>query len=329
MGDDATGGTSDPATWVPGPRDDLAWWGLGRFAVGVALGAVHHHREFPASLLAERKGDRVVSVCLPARNEAATVGQIVACIREHLVEAVPVVDEILVIDDHSSDGTADVAADAGAKVVSAAEVLHEYGEGHGKGEALWKSVYAASGDLLVWCDADVANFGDHFVRGLVGPLLSDDDVAFVKGFYRRPESGTLGGGRVTELTARPLLALLFPDLAEVVQPLGGEFAARRSVVEQVPFVEGYGVDLALLVDIAQRFGPGVIAQVDLDERVDRNRSLTELGPQAVAVLEAGLRRAGVALADQPVLHRPGSEPLPVEFAERPPMATIAEYQARR
>jgi glucosyl-3-phosphoglycerate synthase len=309
--------------------DELASEGRDRFAGGVALGAVSHHREYPAALLVECKGDRAVSVCLPARNEAATVGQIVASIRHGLVERAPLVDEILVVDDHSTDGTADVAVDAGAKVVSAADVLPHYGEGHGKGEALWKSVYAADGDLLVWCDADVANFADHFVRGLVGPLLVDADVAFVKGFYHRPESGMLGGGRVTELTARPLLSLFFPELAGVIQPLGGEFAARRDAVEQVPFVEGYGVDLALLIDIAARFGPASIAQVDLDERVDRNRSLAELGPQAVAVLQTGLRRAGVSTADPPVLRRPGQAPLPVDFAERPPMDTVPEYRARR
>lgn len=295
----------------------------------VPLGPTHHHREFPASLLVERKGDTTISVCLPARNEAATVGAIVECIRQKLMDEVPLVDEILVIDDHSTDGTADVAVDAGAKVVSAAAVLPEYGEGHGKGEALWKSVFAATGDLLVWCDADITNFGDHFVRGLIGPLLTHPDVAFVKGFYQRRESGMLGGGRVTELAARPLLSLFFPDLAEVVQPLAGEFAARRTAAERVPFVEGYGVDLAILIDVAVLFGPDAIAQVDLDERVDRNRTLTELGPQALTVMQAGLRRAGVEVAEQPVLHRPGLDPLPIDFDERPPMVSVDEYRNRR
>lgn len=299
----------------------------GRFAGGVPLGPTHHHRDFPAALLAERKGDTTISVCFPARNEAGTIGGLVTCVHERLVERVAVVDEILVIDDHSTDDTAEVALAAGAKVVDAASVLPEFGAGHGKGEALWKSVFAATGDLLVWCDADITNFDDRFVRGLIGPLLTDPSTQFVKGFYRRPEAGMLGGGRVTELVARPLLSLFFPDMAEVVQPLAGEFAARRGAAEVVPFVEGYGVDLAILLDVAARFGPGSVAQVDLDERIDRNRSLEELSPQALAVLLAGLRRAGVDVGDEPVLRRPGGESVPVRFAERPPMRTVDSYRA--
>ncbi len=309
----------------------------------MSLGPVHHHADYPATRLAALKGDHVVSVCLPARNEAGTIGAIVTRLRDTLLAA-GVVDEILVVDDHSTDATASVAADAGAGVVEAASVLPAYGEGHGKGEALWKSVFVARGDLLVWCDADIVNFDDRFVRGLLGPLLEHDQVGFVKGFYRRPSEGVLGGGRVTELVARPLLSLFFPELGDVVQPLAGEFAARRAAVEQVSFVEGYGVDVALLVDLSNRLGPEAIAQVDLDERIDRNRSLDELSPQALAVTRAVLSRAGFpepgeshvpdapVLAGLPVtsvvLRRPGRDPLTVEHAERPPMVTVAEYQRR-
>jgi glucosyl-3-phosphoglycerate synthase len=220
----------------------------------VSLGPTFHHGDFPAERLAAAKGGHTVSVCFPARDEARTVGGLVEVVRRDLMERVSVVDEILVIDDHSTDGTAEVALAAGAKVVDAAALLPEYGAGHGKGEALWKSVYASTGDVLVWCDADIVNFDDRFVRGLLGPLLVEPQVQFVKGFYRRPEADGLGGGRVTELVARPLLSLFFPDMAEIVQPLAGEFAARRAAVEQVPFVEGYGVDLAILLDVAAAFG---------------------------------------------------------------------------
>lgn len=309
---------------VPG----LARRAVHRFAGGVPLGPVHHHDEYPAARLAALKGDHVVSVCLPARNEAATIGAIVGCLRDRLVDEVAVVDEILVVDDHSSDGTAAIARAGGATVVSAESVLADYGEGHGKGEALWKSLFVARGDLLVWCDSDIVNFDDRFVRGLLGPLLEHPEVGFVKGFYHRPQEGMVGGGRVTELLARPLLSLFFPELSEVVQPLAGEFAARRTAVEQVPFVEGYGVDIALVLDLARTLGPAAIAQVDLDERVDRNRSLEELGPQALAVAQAVLRRAGVAIEDPAVLRRPVQDPVAVTHAERPPMVTVPAYRDR-
>jgi len=295
----------------------------------VSIGPTSHHRDFPASLLAERKGDHLISVCFPARDEEGTIGTLVECVRRELTEDVALVDEILVVDDYSTDATAEVALAAGAKVADAASVLPEYGSGHGKGEALWKSLYVATGDLLVWCDADITNFDDRFVRGLLGPLLLDPAIQFVKGFYRRPEAGELGGGRVTELVARPLLSLFFPDMAEIVQPLAGEFAARREAVEAVPFVEGYGVDLAILLDVAERFGPQSVAQVDLDERIDRNRSLEELSPQALAVLLAGLRRAGVAVPETPELRRPDATVVPVRYAERPPMITVPSYVARK
>jgi glucosyl-3-phosphoglycerate synthase len=295
----------------------------------VPLGPRYHHREFPASLLLDRKASTTITVCFPARDEAATIGPIVECVRRHLVEAVALVDEILVIDDHSSDGTAKLAADAGARVVAADSVLGEFGEGHGKGEALWKSIYASQGDLLVWCDADIVDFDDRFVRGLVGPLLIDEAVQFVKGHYRRPEAGTVGGGRVTELVARPVLSLLFPEMTEVVQPLSGEFAIRRRAAEQVPFVEGYGVDLALVLDVAARFGPEVVAQVDLDDRVDRNRSLVELSPQALAVLVAALGRVGVPVPEACDLRRPDGSKVQVGLGERPPMDSVPAYHRAR
>ncbi len=287
------------------------------------------HGQFSAATLAGAKDGRTVSLCLPARDEAGTVGPIVARTRTALVERTGLVDEILVLDDHSADDTAAVARAAGARVVAAADVLSSHGAGHGKGEALWKSLHAAEGDLIVWCDADVVDFEPHFVVGLLGPLLSDRSVEFVKGCYERPGSDGGTGGRVTELVARPLLALLFPELAAIRQPLAGEYAGRRELLEQVPFVEGYGVDLGLLIDIAERFGPGVLAEVDLGVRVHRNRPLGELAPQAAEILRMVLQRAGRrrgAAGDHAV--GPGGIPPARHVPQRPPLVTVAGYRRR-
>ncbi len=245
-----------------------------------------HHRDFTAQGLVRWKRGRRVSVCLPARDEAATVGRIVGCIGEHLRERHPLVDEVVVVDDGSLDDTAAVARAAGARVVGAG--------GGGKGRAMWTGLAEAEGDLVAFCDADVENFGPRFVVGLLGPLLADQDVVFVKGFYERPFEGRPGqGGRVTELLAKPLLRALFPDLSAVRQPLAGECAGRREVLEQLPFAEGYGVDVGLLLDVASRFGVGSVAQVDLGERAHRNRDLEELSRSADAVAGVVLARAGV------------------------------------
>src|SRR5437762_3999561 len=268
-----------------------------------------HHAEFPEARLRAAKRGRSVSVCLPARDEAATIGSIVRVCRD----LQPLVDEVVVVDDGSTDDTRVVASAAGARVVAAGDVLPECGPGSGKGEALWKSIHAAHGDLIVWCDADVRNFGPPVVIGRLGPLLTSDEVGFVKGFYDRPLDGRAGeGGRVTELVARPLISILFPHLTPVLQPLGGECAGRREVLEQVPFVQGYGVDLGLLVDVAGRFGLSAMAQVDLGERVHRNRPLAELAPQAEAIIATALTRAGLAVA--------------VEVDERPPMIEVPAYR---
>jgi glucosyl-3-phosphoglycerate synthase len=296
-----------------------------------------HHDDFHPAELAETKAELglTVSVCLPARDEEATVGQIVATVRRTLMEQVPLVDEVLVIDDGSSDATAAVAAWEGARVVATQDVLAETGPGSGKGNAMWKSLDAAEGDLLCWLDADIRNFGAHFVSGLLGPLLADPDIAFVKGFYQRPLHGLPeGGGRVTELVARPLISTLFPQLARFVQPLSGEYAGRRDVLETLPFVEGWGVEFGLLVDIVERYGIAATAQVDLGVREHRNRTLTELGPQATAILVTALRRAGLvsdrsAVAE--LLRYNGAfeaEALTVEVRERPPITSVPAYRRK-
>ena len=210
------------------------------------------HREFPIDRLVEAKGDRRISVCLPARDEAPTIGPIVSAVRRHLMRKQALVDEIVVVDDGSTDGTPARAAAAGARVVAAADIAPELGPGSGKGNAMWKSLLVTDGDIVVWCDADVRNFRPCFVTGLLGPLLLEDDVQFCKGFYERPLDGVRGqGGRVTELVARPLISLFFPQLAMFSQPLAGEYAGRRELLEQVPFVQGYGVDLGLLIDVVE------------------------------------------------------------------------------
>jgi glucosyl-3-phosphoglycerate synthase len=271
--------------------------------------------EFHPARLAEAKaeaGAPFVSVCLPAKDEAATIGAIVGRICE-LGRGWGVVDEVVVVDDGSTDATGEVARAAGAVVVRAVDVLPECGPGTGKGEALWKALHAAKGDVLAFCDADIRDFDATFVTGLLGPLLLDESVGFVKGRYERPGDG----GRVTELVARPVISLLFPELAGFDQPLAGEFAGRRDVLERVPFVAGYGVDLALLIDVVADIGLERVAQVDLHERLHRNRPLAELRPQAEAVLQAAFDRAGVAVSGGAAI------------VQRPPIVTIPAYRRRR
>ena len=301
-------------------------------AVPAPVVRAFHYRDFDLARLVEAKRDTRISVCLPARDEEDTVGDIVDLIQRELVERKPLVDEILVIDDRSVDGTAKRAADAGARVVSTEEVLPAFDDLGGKGDALWRSVFAAEGDVIVWCDADIRNFGARFVLGLVGPLLTRNDIGFVKGYYDRPLDGRHGeGGRVTELVARPLVSLLFPHLSTIVQPLAGEYAGRREVLEQLPFATGYGVDLALLIDISARFGMETIAQVDLGTRIHRNRSLDDLSPQSMAIIQTVLGRAGVSLPhDGPArpLIRPGAEPVLLPTTDRPPLIELPAYRRR-
>ncbi len=267
-------------------------------------------------LLDHHEDGTTISVCLPARNEAATVGLVVARIVDELTVRYPLVDEVIVVDDGSTDATVAVARAAGAVVVSASDVLPDCGPATGKGEAMWKALAASSGDVVVWCDADIRDFDPRFVTGLLGPLLGDSSVGFVKACYRRDLDGRPGeGGRVTELVARPLLRLLFPHLVGFAQPLAGECAGRRSVLEQLPFAPGYGVDLALLVDVAAHLGVEAMAQVDLGHRSHRNRPLHELAPQAEAVLAVALARAA-------------SEPSSVLSGWRPPLVEVAAYRTQ-
>ncbi len=247
------------------------------------------HAEFPAERVAALKAGRRVSVCIPARDEASTLGDVVRAVRTlsgpSAVERI--VDEVIVVDDGSTDDTAAVALAAGATVIA------NRPEATGKGQAMGRALEASKGDLLVFVDADVTSFGAHFVTGLLGPLLADDGVKLVKAHYRRPIDGERdGGGRVTELVARPVIDLLFPDLGGILQPLAGETAAPREVLERCGLADGYAVELALLVDVAARYGADSVAQVDLGVRAHRNRPLSELRPQATDILRAALERSG-------------------------------------
>jgi glucosyl-3-phosphoglycerate synthase len=294
--------------------------------------------------LAELKGETTVSVVVPAHNEGPTVGAIVAALRRELVEEVPLVDELVVVDSESCDDTAVVAHRAGARVVRQEAVLSHLGNQPGKGEALWKSLLVTNGEIVVFIDADLREFDAQFAVGLLGPLLTDQDIAFVKGFYDRPlnDGETVlpaGGGRVTELVARPLLNLHWPSLAYFVQPLAGEYAGRRSLLEQLPFVSSYGVEIAMLIDVLEMVGLEAMAQVDLGTRQHRNSSDAALGRMAAQVylaLLSRLQRYGVMrtmIPPSPLMTqfvRHGAAFVPevrdVGVTERPPMIELAEYR---
>lgn len=273
-----------------------------------------------------RRGQRV-SLVVPARNEAATVGAVVTRVREALMETVELVDEIVVIDSDSVDDTFDVATSAGATVHRAGEIRPDLGSHRGKGEAMWKSLFVTSGDLVVFMDADLLDWDTHFVPGLLGPLLDDEQVQLVKGFYDRPGAeGPLEGGRVTELVARPLIALLHPELAPLVQPLAGEWAVRRDWFASLAVPTGYAVELASLIDTVRRGGPGALAQVDLGVRAHRHQALRDLGGMATQILAAALERAGLATGHKDAVlsqYLRGLAPVEqvVAIHERPPAET--------
>jgi len=284
----------DPRAPVnPFGREALRAPGAGRTdsAVGcLDAGMGEHVRTFPSAApaldeLVAAKAGRSISVCVPARDEERTVGPVVGARRPRRDPAgAGLVDEILVVDDGSRDQTADRARTAGARVV------HQLGGGD-KAAAMRAGLDASVGDIVVFLDADVENTTEQFVTRLVAPLLMDPATVLVKGYYDRPIDGApTGGGRVTELVARPIIELLFPELTEVRQPLAGETAAHRWALEKLTFADGYGVELGLLVDVARRFGIESIAQVDLGVRIHRNRPLDELRPQARDVLQAALAR---------------------------------------
>ncbi|MBA2954525.1 glucosyl-3-phosphoglycerate synthase [Nocardioides sp. CGMCC 1.13656] len=271
----------------------------------------HHWDDWSLTDLVAAKSDRRVSLVVPARNEAATVGDVVAEVRSALVDTVALLDEVVVIDSDSTDDTYAVATDAGATVHRSAEIRPDLGSRPGKGEAMWKSLFVTTGELVVFMDADLVDWDTHFVPGLLGPLLTDPGVELVKGFYERPmvadgSAVPFEGGRVTELVARPLIALLFPELAGLHQPLAGEWAVRRSLFESLSVPHEYAVELAALVDTVRSRGLDAIAQVDLGVRAHRHQSLRDLTGMATQILAAALARVGAGPA----------------VDERPPAVTV-------
>ncbi len=236
-----------------------------------------------------------ISLALPTLNEEETIGGILGQLMEQLVAKVPLLDEVVLIDSGSQDRTREIAAAHGVPVSIHQEILPQYGAFAGKGDALWKSLFVTSGEIIVWCDTDIKNFHPRFVYGLLGPLLRERRLVYSKGFYRRPlqfgeRVQASGGGRVTELTARPLLNLFYPELSGMLQPLSGEYAGRRSALEAVPFFTGYGVETGLLIDLLERHGLGALAQVDLLERIHRNQELVPLSKMAFAITQVVIQR---------------------------------------
>jgi glycosyltransferase involved in cell wall biosynthesis len=287
-----------------------------------------------------------ISLALPALNEEGTVGKVIRTVRRALMDEVPLLDEIVLMDSYSEDRTREIAAQEGARVYVHQELLPGLGARTGKGEALWKSLLVTRGDIVAWIDTDIVNIHPRFVYGILGPLLLDPRVQLVKGFYRRPlrvgdkmQAG--GGGRVTELAARPLLNLFYPELSGIVQPLSGEYAGRRTSLEQLSFFSGYGVEIGLLIDILDRHGLSAIAQVDLMERVHHNQQLEALGKMAFSIIQVVVNRLE-ARSGQPMLedvnksmklirHNRRGYFLEVEEItelDRPPMITLPEYRAR-
>ncbi len=291
-----------------------------------------HHSAFTAERIAAERAERGlgVSVCLPARECAGTVGEIVAALAE-LREA-GAIDAIVVVDAASPDGTAQVAERAGAEVWQEAELLPSFGAVLGKGDAMWRALSRLETELVCFLDADTEGFSAHFATGLLGPLVCEREVSFVKAFYRRPLAGATaaevaageGGGRVNSLMARPALALLYPELAEIRQPLAGEVAARRELLQRLPFATGYGVETAMLIDAWREVGLDGIAQVDLDEHRNHHQTLRALEPMALTVLATALSRAQ---RDGRATLEPPADALGQAPPERPPLTSLAE--ARR
>lgn len=290
-----------------------------------------HHSRFDARWLAEQRGrsGQSISVCLPARETAATVGPAVAALVA--LRDAGAIDEVVVIDAASNDGTARVAADAGARVLQEAELMPAFGPVLGKGDAMWRALSALEGELVCFLDADSTDLGAHFAVGLLGPLVADPAVAFVKACYRRPFNAAGlslpdGGGRVSQLAARPALALFYPELAGIRQPLAGEVAARRELLEGIPFATGYGVEIAMLIDVWEQVGLAGIAQVDLDVRHNAHQPLAALTPMAFAVLATiatRLARDGRLDRFEPEgLLGDAGEPLARPLVERPALSSL-------
>lgn len=351
--------TQKPLLVFKTPQPLPTWLGAGRFDKPKPISEIvdkwfaentFHRREFDdINKLVELKQKRgcTISLGLPALNEAETVGKIIGTFKESLQDEAPLLDEIVLIDSGSTDDTVRIAQDIGIPVYVHQQILPGYGSYRGKGEALWKSLYVLNGDIIVWIDTDIKNIHAGFVSGILGPLLKEPAIQYVKGFYRRPlkVEGKIyaeGGGRVTELTARPFLNLFFPELSGIIQPLAGEYGGFRAALERLPFFTGYGVETGLLIDLFHHFGLRAIAQVDLEERIHRNQSLSDLSQMSFAIMQVFMERLQeknvVRLLEEMnpsmklIKHRRKTYALEVKEIrdhERPPMISIPEYRAKR
>jgi len=330
------------------PQEAATAPAAGSTARWLAERTFHHSNFWDIKWLVEEKERQglKVSLCLPTLNEEKTIGQEIVILKAELVDRYPLLDEIAVIDSGSTDKTCAIAESFGADVYVASEHLVECGQQRGKGENLWKALYLLEGDILVFVDTDIKNIHPRFVYGLVGPLIQNAEVHYVKAFYDRPLafSGGLrptGGGRVTEILIRPLFSLFYPELASILQPLSGEYAGRRSILEQIPFPVGYGVETAMLIDIYRKLGMQGFAQTDLDRRVHRNQETIALGRMAFGVLRTFMSRLSRDQKAQfceelPTIMRQfetaeGSyrqTERGIEEVERPPMIEVEAYRRK-
>ncbi len=309
----------------------------------------YHHSAFAdLKTLVEEKEHQglTISLCIPTLDEEKTIGKEIVIFRSELMTRFPLLDEIAVIDSGSKDRTREIAESFGADVYLAEKILPHLEPKRGKGENLWKAIYQLTGDIIVYIDADIKNIHPRFVYGLVAPLIHRRDVKYVKAFYDRPlaSSGGIrpsGGGRVTEILTRPMFSLFFPELTAIIQPLSGEYAVRREVLEQIPFPIGYGVETAHLIDVYQRWGVAAFAQTDLDQRVHRNQSTRDLGKMSFGIIQTIIPRLKkmklvaedfemTTLLRQYQVHDGSFEEVDhlIVEEERPPMVEVPEYGAR-
>jgi glucosyl-3-phosphoglycerate synthase len=296
---------------------------------------------------AKAKKDLKISLCLPTLNEEKTIAKEIIILKSELMTRYPLLDEIVIVDSGSTDKTTEIARAYGADVYDAAEILPHLEQFKGKGENLWKALYITQGDIIIYLDADIKNIHHRFAYGLLGPLLMDDHIKFVKAFYDRPISigknklRPTGGGRVTELVIRPLFSLFFPELTQLIQPLSGEYAGFREVFERIPFPIGYGVETSMNMDIYEKWGLDVIAQVDLDRRIHRNQDTKALGRMAFTILKTFInRKVRLGLIDlrdelfdemiqyNLVNNKYQPDIFEIQDHERPPIIEIPEYREK-
>jgi glucosyl-3-phosphoglycerate synthase len=295
----------------------------------------------------KKKKNLTISLCLPTLNEEKTIAKEIIIMKSELMTRNPLLDEIVVIDSGSTDNTVEVAKAFGVEVYDADDILPNLEKFKGKGENLWKSLFVTKGDIIVYLDADIKNIHHRFAYGLVGPLLLNDNIKYAKAFYDRPiaigknKVRPTGGGRVTELVIRPLFSLFFPELTQIIQPLSGEYAGYREVFEKIPFPIGYGIETSMILDICERWGLDVIAQVDLERRVHRNQNTKALGKMSFVILKTFLNRIkklefidlkketfNEMIQYNLVKNEFQPDIFNVDGLERPPMIEISEYRKK-